>query len=95
LIHWSKLASVQFKAIHDYIAKDSLRSAQKQSLLIMEAIDQLERFSRSGRAGNSSIKRELVVSGTPYIVYYRLKDDAVELASIRHAARKKPRRFSE
>ena len=95
MIRWSKLASVQFKAIHDYIAKDSLRAAQKQASLIMNAVDQLERFSRSGRPGNSSVKRELPVSGTPYILYYRLKDDAVELASIRHAARKKPRRFSE
>ena len=37
MIRWSKLASVQFKVIHDYIAKDSLRAAHKQASVIMNA----------------------------------------------------------
>lgn len=95
MIHWSKLASIQFKAIYDYIAKDSQRGAERQSALIMEAVDQLECFVRSGRLGNSPGKREFVIPGTPYIWYYRVKDGGAELISIRHAARQKPRRFSE
>ena len=93
MIRWSKLASSQFKAIHDYIAADSLSAARKQGSLILQAIDRLDAFSLSGRIGTSADKRELVIPNTPYIVYYRLQDDVIFLRSIRHAAREKPTRF--
>jgi toxin ParE1/3/4 len=95
LIRWSNLAAAQFKAIHAYIAKDSIQAARRQGGLILKAIDQLDAFALSGRVGNTPERRELVVPGTPYIVYYRLREDAVLLTSIRHAARLKPRRFTE
>jgi len=93
LIRWSKLASSQFKAIHDYIAADSLSAARKQGSMILQAIERLDSFPFSGRIGTSPDKRELVVTNTPYTVYYRLQDDVIFLRSIRHAAREKPARF--
>jgi toxin ParE1/3/4 len=95
LIRWSKLVLNQFKTIHDHIAKDSPAAARKQGSLILSAIDQLETFPISGRAGDVSETRELVVAGTPYIVYYRLEDGIVFLKAIRHAARQKPDRFKQ
>jgi toxin ParE1/3/4 len=89
------LASSQFKAIHNYIAADSLSGARKQGSLILEAIDKLDAFPLSGRIGTSPHKRELVIPNTPYIIYYCLQDGAVILRSIRHAAREKPARFKK
>jgi len=37
--------------------------------------------------------RELVVTGTPYIVAYRVRDETVEILRVFHAARKWPERF--
>jgi toxin ParE1/3/4 len=93
LIRWSKLVFRQFEAIRDHIAKDSPKAAQKQCSMILDAISQLDSFPVSGRIGDLSPIRELVVPGTPYIVYYRLGDGVIFLKAIRHAARQKPRRF--
>jgi toxin ParE1/3/4 len=95
LIRWSKLASTQFKAIHDYIAADSLSAARKQGSLILQAINRLDAFPLLGRIGTSPDKRELVIPDTPYVVYYRLNDGVIFLRSIRHAAREKPARFKK
>jgi toxin ParE1/3/4 len=37
--------------------------------------------------------RELVVSGTPYIVPYTVRGDVVEIHAVLHGARKWPERF--
>jgi len=91
VIRWTKRVLKQFEAIRDHIAKDSPKAARKQCSMILTAIDQLESFPISGRVGDVSPTRELVVPGTPYIVYYRLGDGVIFLKAIRHAARQKPR----
>ena len=92
MIRWTKRVLKQFEAIRDHIAKDSPKAARKQCGMILTAIDQLESFPISG-PGDVSPTRELVVPGTPYIVYYRLGDGVIFLKAIRHAARQKPRHF--
>jgi toxin ParE1/3/4 len=46
-----------------------------------------------GRPGRVLGTRELVVSGTPYILPYRVDDDGVEVLRVYHAARQWPDRF--
>lgn len=43
-----------------------------------------------GRPGDIAGIRELVVSGTPYIVAYRVHDDHVDVLFVQHAARQWP-----
>jgi toxin ParE1/3/4 len=93
LIRWSIPALKAYQAIYDHIAKDSQNAARKQCRLILNAIDRLDSFHHSGRVGIVSDTREVVVPKTPYIVYYRLRENTVMLLSIRHAARQRPRRF--
>jgi toxin ParE1/3/4 len=50
----------------------------------------LERFPNRGRAGRIAGTRELVVSGTPYIVAYRVASDRTIVLRILHAARRWP-----
>ena len=57
------------------------------------AVEILKRFPASGRPGRVAGTRELVVSRTPYIVPYRVRDDTVELLLVLHAARKWPSQF--
>ncbi len=46
-----------------------------------------------GRAGRVPGTRELVISGTPYIVPYRVRGGAVEVLRVFHAARRWPTEF--
>jgi toxin ParE1/3/4 len=56
---------------------------------IERQIERLRDFPRSGRIGRMPETRELVVSGTPYIVVYVVSDD-VELIRVLHGAQKWP-----
>ncbi|MCA1598486.1 MAG: type II toxin-antitoxin system RelE/ParE family toxin, partial [Chloroflexi bacterium] len=49
--------------------------------------------SELGRTGRVEGTRELVVSRTPYIVAYRVRDDEVIVLAVQHAARLWPARF--
>lgn len=92
-IRWSRRASAEFDAIFQYLTTQSTSAAIPQARLILAAVGQLETFPTSGRSGEVRLTRELVVPGTPYIVYYRETEAAVNLLSIRHSARQKPNKF--
>jgi toxin ParE1/3/4 len=47
-----------------------------------------------GRAGRIDGTRELIVSGTPYIVVYRSRNDAVEILAVFHRAGRWPDRIA-
>ena len=46
-----------------------------------------------GRPGRVPGTRELIVSGTRYIVPYRVKEDVVQIITVLHGAQKWPDRF--
>jgi toxin ParE1/3/4 len=74
----------------EYISQDNPSAADRTVVAILNAVEILKRFPASGRPGRVTGTRELVVSGTPYIVPYRVRDDIVELLLVFHAARKWP-----
>ncbi|EBU7498284.1 type II toxin-antitoxin system RelE/ParE family toxin [Salmonella enterica subsp. enterica serovar Virchow] len=43
-----------------------------------------------GRPGEIRGTRELVISGTPYVVAYRVKDTQIEILFVQHGAREWP-----
>jgi toxin ParE1/3/4 len=43
-----------------------------------------------GRSGEIKGTRELVITGTPYVVAYRVTDTLVELLFVQHGAREWP-----
>lgn len=47
-------------------------------------------FARQCRKGRIVGSRELVLPGSPYIVVYRIKDEAVEIDRIYHGAQDWP-----
>ncbi|HEY3929316.1 MAG TPA: type II toxin-antitoxin system RelE/ParE family toxin [Candidatus Koribacter sp.] len=68
-------------------ASDDLRDQ------ILTAVKKLPQFPAMGRAGRIRGTRELVVSGTPYIIPYRVKADRVEILSVMHGSRRWPDSF--
>jgi toxin ParE1/3/4 len=92
-VEWLRAALDNLNAVAEYISRDNPAAAARAVAAIVNAAEQLKRFPASGRPGRVPGTRELVVSGTPYIVPYRVRGDAVELLRVFHAARKWPRRF--
>jgi toxin ParE1/3/4 len=93
-IEWTALATAEALELHRYIAEDSLAAANRQLALVLESIEGLSLFPRKGRVGRVHGTRELVVTGTPYIVAYRLEVTAIQILSILHGARRWPNAFT-
>ena len=92
-VEWLQAAINNLDALAEYISRDNRAAAERTVAAIHSAVRDLERFPSSGRPGRISGTRELVVSGTPYIVPYRVRGDVVQLIRIFHAARKWPSQF--
>lgn len=63
---------------------------------IRAAVERLAASPAIGRPGRVAGTRELVISGTPYIVPYRAKkEDVVQIITVLHSAQRWPDRFPE
>lgn len=57
---------------------------------VLEAVEYLINHPGLGRIGRVQDTRELVVSGTPFVVIYRVRLDIVQVLRLLHHARKWP-----
>lgn len=92
---WTSLATTQLTELHEYIARDSRPAADRQLLLVYRAAESLGLFPEKGRPGRTHGTRELVVTGSSYIVAYRIRESSVRILSILHGARRWPASFPE
>ena len=90
---WSKRAIQHLVQIREYIAKDSEQNAASTAERILTAVDLLQQNPEMGRPGRIAGTRELVVSDTPYLMPYRLRNGRLELIAIFHGRRKWPVRL--
>jgi toxin ParE1/3/4 len=92
-VNWLRAARANLIAVSEYISQENPDAAAGTVATIVRAVEALEHFPAIGRPGRISGTRELVVSGTPYIVPYRVRGDVVQLIRVFHAARKWPSQF--
>jgi addiction module RelE/StbE family toxin len=92
-VRWLRRALANLDAEAEYIAEDNPAAAGRVVLNILRAVDLLKKNPALGRAGRVAGTRELVVPGTPYIVPYRVRGEAVEILRVFHAARKWPEKL--
>jgi toxin ParE1/3/4 len=81
--------AIDLDRIVDHIALDNPSAALDVWDDIERQVERLHEFLRSGRSGRMPETRELVVSGTPYIVVYMVSQ-VVELIRVLHGAQKWP-----
>jgi addiction module RelE/StbE family toxin len=89
-IKWTPIAASDLKSTYEYISKDSVQNANKLVDRILSGIEMLETYPRLGREGRIEGTRELAISGTPFLVFYRVRRNQVEVLGVLHAARKWP-----
>ena len=92
-------AADNLESIHTHIELDSPQNAVAVSRKLLEAVDSLELFPHRYKAHTSSKNPDRVVHSMPvppFIIYYRVIEHnlAVEVMTIRHGARRQPRRLS-
>lgn len=81
----------ELSEIGDYIAARNPRSAYEVvNRIDGSAVGLLSMNAFVGRVGAIVGTRELVVTGTAYVVAYRVADDRIELLFVQHGAREWP-----
>ena len=89
-IRWTGVAADDLKSVHEYLSEHAPVRADTIVERILAGIDVLEQYPNLGRPGRLDGTRELVITGTPFIVFYRLRKSQVEILGVLHAARKWP-----
>ena len=74
----------------DYIAQDKPLAAIGQDERIERQINMLLAHPKMGRPGRVTGTRELVISGTPFVVIYRLQEQSIEVLRLLHSAQQGP-----
>lgn len=84
------MAADDLKSAHGYLSEHAPARADALVDRLLAGIDVLEQYPNLGRPGRLDGTRELVITGTPFIVFYRLRKNQVEILGVLHAARKWP-----
>jgi toxin ParE1/3/4 len=91
-VRWSRPALFDYSEIIGRIRENNPRAADRIRQLIRDRLSLLATMPRMGRVGRVAGTRELVLSGTPYIVVYELRgpDDQIYILRVLHTSRKWP-----
>ena len=89
-VRWSPDAADDFARIIEYIHQENPSTAHRVANRIYEGMDALDKFPNRGRPGRVEGTRELPLSPLPWVVVYRVLEDAVEIARVLHGAQRWP-----
>jgi toxin ParE1/3/4 len=79
---WSRRTLQHLVEIRSYIAKNHPRTERQVAARILESVDRLAGYPHRGPSGRAVGTRELVISGTPYVIPYRVKEDRLQLIAV-------------
>lgn len=90
-IRYTKLALAHFQELKRTSTEQFGASVARATVAkVHQSIEDLTRFPERGRAGRIAGTRELIITGTPFIVAYHLDHDEVQVLAILHGARAWP-----
>jgi addiction module RelE/StbE family toxin len=89
-IRWSPAAAENLSRIFEYIRPDNPSAAERVVRTIYDSAGSLESLPYRGRTGRVEGTRELVLPSLPFVIVYRVLDDAVEITAVIHGAQRWP-----
>jgi toxin ParE1/3/4 len=89
-LNWTPSALRDLDDAGNYITQDNPKAAVKMARHVQQAVEYLPVHPALGRSGRLLGTRELVVSGTPFIVVYRVRLNLIQIVRVLHHARKWP-----
>jgi toxin ParE1/3/4 len=87
-IVWRPSALGDLEETRRYVARETPAAAQRVRAAIMAAVAWLADLPGLGRPRRADDTRELVVSGTPYVVAYTVIGNELMILSVIHGARR-------
>ena len=89
-IRWTRRALKRLDEIGSYLFQENPEAAGRMVGLIVANVQALGDHPAIGRIGRIAGTRELVVSGTKFVVAYRVVETEIEILSILHGAQRWP-----
>jgi plasmid stabilization system protein ParE len=89
-LKWLTVAVRNLDAEADYIARESPANARNFLRHLTSSVKELAPHPHLGRPGRVVGTRELVITGYPYIVPYRIRENCVEILRVFHTSRAWP-----
>jgi addiction module RelE/StbE family toxin len=89
-LRWTRRSLCRLDDIGTYLSEHNPPAAARLIRRIVEQTETLRQHPRKGRPGRVPATFELVVTGTPYIVAYRILGDEVQILTVLHAAQAWP-----
>jgi toxin ParE1/3/4 len=90
-VRWSQPAVADLTGIFEYLSEHrSSDLAESVIRTLFEAAESLGAMPKQGRPGREPDTRELVVQRYPYIVFYTLQQDALEILRVLHTSQRFP-----
>ncbi len=91
IIVWSAKARQDLLDIYRYLVPRNPDAARRMQAIIRAKAGALEAAPYIGRAGRIESTRELVITGTPFVVVYRVIPEGVQILTVVHGAQDWPR----
>lgn len=88
-IEWDARAVRDLEEIRAFIAADKPAAAARVAEQIRTSIQRLSEFALMGRPTRHANIRILPISRFPYVVYYHVLADVVEILGVFHGARRR------
>ena len=90
-LRWTLHALDDLDEAGQYVAADNPKAAASLARRVRESVEYLLVHPNLGRQGRLRGTREMVVSGSPFIVVYRVRGDQIQILRLLHHARNWPR----
>jgi len=92
-IVWTEPARHDLREIFEYVAEDNVNAARKLLTEINERVLLLSGNPSIGRPGRVENTKELVLTGTHYILPYRVVNNQIQVLAVFHTSRQWPADF--
>src|SRR5580658_10113587 len=89
-VRWTEPAARDLEEISEFIRSDRPGAAITVTKTLFDAANNLSVLPGRGRMGRKPGTRELIVSGLPYIIVYRISGEAIHILRVYHGARNRP-----
>ena len=87
MVRWTAPSAQDLTNICDYTERSfGAAQARRVATTIYDAADSLKELPQLGRIGRKPGTRELRITGLPFMIVYRTKQDLVEILRILHGA---------
>lgn len=92
-IRWLANARENLEAELLRIAEEDKDAATRIALYVKERTELLGKYPESGRPGRVQGTRELVLTGLPYVLPYRVRANTVEILRFFHTSQNPPAKW--